>query len=148
MASRSGFHPVSVDTWSARHCDPPGAMQQPSRRAKLGDPNGKLVQLMARTQRRPAPRSSDDRRRPEKVTPELQRQLPGLDSLMGFFRAAGANVELTRGRWLWINGVRAEQLNHLPPPETLEWNVIVSGIALRFRWPTIGRSFWSPRWAS
>lgn len=66
------------------------------------------------------------------MSEELRRQLPGLEGLVRFFRAAGVGVEFKPGRWLWINGVQAEQLTHLPPPETLEWNSIVSGITLRY----------------
>lgn len=86
---------------------------------------------MAKTQRRQAKKARDERRQQEKERQELRRQLPGLDSLLGFFRAADVHVELGPGRWLWINGVQAEHMTHLPPPETLEWNSIVSEIALK-----------------
>lgn len=52
--------------------------------------------------------------------------------MLGFFRAAGVSAELGRGRWLWIDGVQAEHLTHLPPPETLEWGSIVSEITLKY----------------
>jgi hypothetical protein len=107
------------------------ATQQPSRKTEPKLPTGKLLQLMARTERRQAKKARDERRQLEKERQELRRQLPGLDSLLGFFRAAGVHVELGRGRWLWINGVQAEHLTHLPPPQTLEWNSIVSEIALK-----------------
>jgi hypothetical protein len=87
---------------------------------------------MAKTQRRQLEKSRNERRQLEKESQELRRQLPGLDSLLGFFRAAGVRVELGRGRWLWINGVRSEHLTHLPPPETLEWNSIVDEITLKY----------------
>ena len=85
-----------------------------------------------RAERRQQEMSKNERRRLERQTEELRRQLPGLDSLLGFFRGAGVEVELRAGRWLWIDGVKAEHLTHLPPPETLEWNSIVSKIALKY----------------
>ena len=95
-------------------------------------PNGKPAQRMAKTQRRQLEKSKNERRQLEKERQELRRQLPGLDSLLTFFRAAGVRIELGRGRRLWINGMQAESLAHLPPPETLEWNSIVSEIALKY----------------
>jgi hypothetical protein len=85
-----------------------------------------------RAERRQQEKSKNERRQLEKETQELRRQLPGLDSLLVFFRGAGVNVELRPGRWLWINGVKAEHLTHLPPSETLEWNSIVGEIALKY----------------
>ena len=87
---------------------------------------------MAKTERRQLEKSRNELRQLKKERLELQRQLPGLESLLRFFRAAGVSVELGRGRRLWINGVQAEHLTHLPPPETLEWNSIVSEIALKY----------------
>jgi len=87
---------------------------------------------MAKTQRRQLEKSKNVRRQLEKESQELRRQLPGLDSLLGFFRSAGVSVELRRGRWLWINGAQAEHLTHLPPPETLEWSSIVNEITLKY----------------
>src|SRR5258708_11493290 len=62
------------------------------------------------------------RRQPGKERRQLQRQLPGLDSLLAFFRVAGVRVELVGGRRLWIDGAQTEPLAHLPPPETPDWN--------------------------
>jgi hypothetical protein len=87
---------------------------------------------MAKNQRRQLEKSKNERRQLEKERQELLRQLPGLESLLAFLRAAGISVELGPGRWLWINGVQAEHLTHLPPPETLEWNSIISEIALKY----------------
>src|SRR5580704_14599801 len=87
---------------------------------------------MAKSQRRQLEEAIAARRQRERERQELRRQLPGLDSLLGFFRAADVRVELRRGRWLWINGVQAEHLTHLPPPETLEWNSILSEITLKY----------------
>jgi hypothetical protein len=87
---------------------------------------------MKKAERRQMERSRSERRQREKERQELRRQLPGLDSLLSFFRAAGVRVELGSGRRLWINNVQAERLTHLPPPETLEWNSIVSEIALKY----------------
>ena len=95
--------------------------------------------LMARVERPPPGMSKKqfeewkaEIRQREKERQELRCQPPGLDSLLGFFKAVpGIQVELGRGRWLWINGSQTEHLAHLPPPESLEWNSIVSDITLK-----------------
>ncbi len=89
-------------------------------------------QPTAKNERRQQEKAKNERRQLERERQELQRQLPGLDSLLAFFVAAGVRVELGRSRCLWINGAQAEPLAHLPPPETLEWNSIVSEIALKY----------------
>jgi hypothetical protein len=101
-------------------------------RSSSSNPNGEPPQQTAKSQRRQVEESKNERRQLEKERQELRRQLPGLDSLLTFFLAAGVRVELGRGRCLWINGAKAEPLTHLPPPETLEWNSIVSEIALKY----------------
>jgi len=58
--------------------------------------------------------------------------LPGLDSLLTFFRAAHVHAELWQGRCVQINGRKTEPLGHLPPPETLEWSRIVNEIVLKY----------------
>lgn len=86
---------------------------------------------MVGTERRRSKKVEEERRRLEREIQELRRQLPGLDSLLEFFRAAGVRLELGRGRWLWVNGVQAKHLTHLSPADTLEWNSIVNKISLK-----------------
>jgi hypothetical protein len=87
---------------------------------------------MAKSQRRLVEESKNARRQLEREREELRRQLPGLDGLRTFFLAAGVGVELKSGRCLLINGSQTGPLSHLPPPDTLEWNSIVSEIALKY----------------
>jgi hypothetical protein len=78
------------------------------------------------------------KKKKKKKRRELWHQLPGLGSLLAFFRAAGVHVEVVRGRCLWINGSQTQPLAHLPPSETLEWNSIVNEIALKYRFASFG----------
>ena len=91
---------------------PVEAKQQQLRQIEPRQPEGKPPQPMAKKARR----------QPGKERRQLRRQLPGLDSLLAFFRVAGVRVELVGGRRLWIDGAQTEPLAHLPPPETPQWN--------------------------
>ena len=110
---------------------PVQAKQQRSSRTKPQQPSGNPPKQTVKSQRRQLEEAKNERRQLEKERQELRRQLPGLDGLQAFFLAAGVSVEIRRGRCLWIDGVQAEPLAHLPPPETLEWNSIVTEIALK-----------------
>ncbi len=72
---------------------PVQAKQQPSRKVKPEQPDGKS----------PQPTADKELRR-------LQRQLPEFDRLLEFFRAAGVRAELVSGGCLWIHGSRTEPL--------------------------------------
>lgn len=93
---------------------------------------------LIRAQRQAAKQRPEVKQKPPKVKkkpPEankIRRQLPGLDSLLAFFRAADVRVEVVHGRCLRINGKQTQPLGHLPPPETLEWSRIVNEIALDY----------------
>jgi hypothetical protein len=94
--------------------------QQPSRKVKAQQEKEKLLQLAIRREQ------------------QLQRQLPGVDQLLTFFRAAGVRVEVGRGRRLLINGVQTRPLTWtLPSPERISWNHVIDEMALKYT----GRKF-------
>jgi hypothetical protein len=115
-AAKAKRRPVQAEQELPRKIEPRQLKRQPP-------------QPMSKKQRR---QLENERRQLEKVRRELRRQLPGLDSLLAFFRATGVRVELVHGRCLRINDAQTAPLAHLPPPETLEWNSIVNEIALKY----------------
>ena len=101
----------------------PAQAKQPPPHVNPGrPPKGKL----------PQPVGKKKRQQLEKESRQLQRQLPGLDSLPTFFPAANVHAELWQGRCVQINGRKTEPLGHLPPPETLEWSRIINEMVLKY----------------
>ncbi len=63
---------------------------------------------------------------------QLRRQLPGVDRLFAFFRAAGVSVEVGRQGALWINGSQTRPLRWiLSSPQTLDWDNVIDEMALK-----------------
>jgi hypothetical protein len=101
----------------------PVQAKQPSRTVKLKHPKVKPPQPTEIRE----PRSTDIREQ------QLQRQLPGVDRLFAFFRAAGVRVEVERRGCLRINGKQTPPLRWtLPSPKTLDWNNVIDEMALNY----------------
>ena len=92
----------------------PMPTKQPSRKVKPRD-KGKPLQLTAKREE------------------QLQRQLPGVDRLLAFFRAAGVHVEVGPGRCLLINGIQTRPLARIPPTaDKPVWDNVINEMALNY----------------
>jgi len=64
---------------------------------------------------------------------DLEVRLPGINSLLAFFREAGIRAELVHGGCLWINGHQTLPLARiLPPPPKLDWDNIIDAMAVSY----------------
>jgi hypothetical protein len=64
---------------------------------------------------------------------QLQRQLPGVDHLLEFFRDAEVRVEARHGGRLLINGIQTGPLAEmLPSPGRLDWDNVIDEMALKY----------------
>jgi len=64
---------------------------------------------------------------------QLQRQLPGIDRLLAFFRAAGIRVEVQRRGRLLINSIPTRPLAWtVPSPMRPDWDNIIDEMALKY----------------
>jgi hypothetical protein len=64
---------------------------------------------------------------------QLQRQLPGIDRLLAFFRAAGIRVEVQRRGRLLINGIPTRPLAWTVPSRMrADWDNIIDEMALKY----------------
>ena len=64
---------------------------------------------------------------------QLRRQLPGVDRLLAFFRAADIRVEVGRRGCLLINGIQTRPLAWiLPSPKRPDWDNVIDELALNY----------------
>lgn len=64
---------------------------------------------------------------------KLKSRLPGIDSLLTFFRASGVDAELARDGSLRINGSQTKPLAWiLPSPNTIDWNNVIDEMTLKY----------------
>jgi hypothetical protein len=64
---------------------------------------------------------------------QLRRQLPGVDRLLAFFRAADIRVEVGRRGCLLINGIQTRPLAWiLPSPKGPDWDNVIDELALNY----------------
>lgn len=76
-----------------------------------------------------------DQGKPHRLTvreeQQLQRQLPGVDRFITFFRAAGVPMGVGHDGHLWINRPQTRPLAWVQPsPKMLDWNKIIDEVAL------------------
>jgi hypothetical protein len=97
---------------AARH---PDRAKQPGKKDKAKQPEGKQQEFIAKREQ------------------QLQRQLPGVDRLLAFFRAAGVHMEVGRRGCLMINGSQTQPLRWiLPSPKMLDWNDVIDEMAMKY----------------
>jgi hypothetical protein len=75
-------------------------------------------------------RAQRDQAEKDEEAEKLKHRLPGILSLLAFFRVAGVDTEVAPGGHLIVNGRRTRPIKHLPPAETLEWKTIIDELAL------------------
>ena len=64
---------------------------------------------------------------------QFKRRLPGVDSLLAFFRDAGVEVEIVNRGCLRINGSQTKPLAWiLPSPDSLDWNNVIDDMTLKY----------------
>ena len=91
----------------------PVQVKEPSRKMNPKDQEYNLPRLTAREEE------------------QLQRQLPGVDRFIAFFRAAGVPMGIGRDGHLWINRPQTRPLAWVrPSPKTPDWNKIIDEVTL------------------
>jgi hypothetical protein len=110
--------------------------EQASSKVRPEQPQGKPRQLTAKKEQASSKVKSEQltglpfQPITRKERQELHRQLPGIDRLPVFFRAAGVPAEFLSGGRLWINGRQTEPLNTII--KALDWNVVIDEMALEY----------------